>query len=251
MVAVSAQLAVLPRSYSSTVTHHLTSADTLLPLATLTDIYPLTITLAALYSNASLALASVAGPHAPYASAFQGVKPSVLVTHPKTLSRVYEEHRKTLSGTFSKYLHGRKIEVLKNGSMPKSSTAAGGVRLIYTYKQADADKEFLTAAQLLGIRLFTGARIISALTEANVAGAICQTNMLDYQRHGLKLDEPSHFGPPLSCVEIKLRAMPGRDINDDKPTGKLVVTGPAVVGGEAVLDQVMMMTDNNTLAYAL
>ncbi|KAL9098463.1 MAG: hypothetical protein Q9163_005878 [Psora crenata] len=250
IAAVSAQLAVIPRSYASTATHQLTSADTLLSLASLTDIYPLTVTLAALYSNASLAFNSVSGPQATYASAFQGIKPNILITNPQTLARLCDANQKTISGIFSKYIHGRKLETLKNGSMPKSSTALGDVRLIYTYEQADVNTESLTAAQLSDIRLFTGARVIYALTDANVAGAVCQTSMLDYQNSGLTLDRPSHFGPPLSCVEIKLAATTDQEINDDKPVGKPVVTGPAVVGGETTIDQIMTITDNNTLAYA-
>ena len=242
-------MAALPRSYASTATHHLTPADTLLPLASLTDIYPLTLTLAALFSNASLALTSVTGPQATYASAFQGVKPTIVVAHPQTLSRLCAEHEKALSTTFSKYMHGRRLATLDNGSMPKLSTALQDIRLIYTYKDTRANAESLTTAELCNIRLFTGARIIYALTDADVAGAVCQTNMLDYQSNGLKKDEASHFGPPLSCLEIKLIAQSGRDIDDDKPVGNLAVTGPAVVGGETVVDQSMMMTESNTVAY--
>ena len=34
-----------------------------------------------------------------------------------------------------------------------------------------------------------------------------------------------------------------------KAEGQLIVTGPAVVGGEVVTDQVMAMTEENTLIY--
>ncbi|KAL9130262.1 MAG: hypothetical protein Q9217_001512 [Psora testacea] len=250
VAAVGAQLAVLPRSYASTATHQMTQADTLLPLASLTDVFPLTVTLAALFSNASLALTSVSGPQAPYGSAFQSVKPNILIAHPQTLSRLCEQNEQALSGAFSKYMHKRKLETLKHGSMPKSSAVLRDVRLIYTYEQADVNKESLTAAQLSNIRLFTGARVIYALTDANVAGAICQTNMLDYQTSGLKFNKPSHFGPPLSCVEVKLVATTDGEIDDDKPIGRLAVSGPAVAGGETTVNRTMMMTDNNTLAYA-
>ena len=147
-------------------------------------------------------------------------------------------------------MHGRKLETLENGSMPKSSSALQDIRLIYTYEQAGTKQALLTAAQLSNMRLYTGARIIYALTDAHVAGAICQTNMLDYQSHGLELDRSSHFGPPLSCVEVRLKATTGQEMDDDKPVGKLVVAGPAVVGGETTVDEVMMMTDHITLAYA-
>jgi hypothetical protein len=50
------------------------------------------------------------------------------------------------------------------------------------------------------MRIFTGARVLYALTAAKVAGALFQTHAYDYRRDS----GPSHFGPPLSSVEIKL-----------------------------------------------
>ena len=133
--------------------------------------------------------------------------------------------------------------------MPKITSALSSLRLIYTYDRVNTQTETLTTSQLDSIRLFTGARTIYGLTTAKVAGAVCQTNMLDYHSNGLKPDAPTHLGTPLSCVEVKLKAESGQDIDDNQPLGKLVVSGPAVVGGEALVDQRFVMTDNNTLAY--
>jgi hypothetical protein len=58
----------------------------------------------------------------------------------------------------------------------------------------------LTYEQLTDLRIFTGARVLYALTAAKVAGALFQTLAYDYRRYS----GPSHFGPPLSSVEIKL-----------------------------------------------
>ena len=82
-----------------------------------------------------------------------------------------------------------------------------------------------------------------AFPDSQVAGAVCQTNMLDYQ------DSVADFGPPLSSVEIRLRDAPEGKNSDEKALGELVVGGPAVVGGEKVVNQIMTMTERNTLAY--
>ena len=68
--------------------------------------------------------------------------------------------------------------------------------------------------------------------------------MLDYQ-HTI-----ADFGPPVSSVEIKLKDAAEGINSDEKALGELVVSGPAVVGGEKVVNQIMTMTERNTLAYA-
>lgn len=95
---------------------------------------------------------------------------------------------------------------------------------------------------LCNFRAFTGARLIMALTDPYVAGAVSQTNMLDYR-------QVHNLGPPLSSVEVKLNEVPERDIDGEEPQGKLVVTGPAVVGGETVVNTIMKVTESGTLAY--
>ena len=102
----------------------------------------------------------------------------------------------------------------------------------------------LNPQELFMLKVYSGARTIYAFTDSQVAGAIAQTNMLDYQ------NTVADFGPPLSSVEIKLRDAPDGKNSDDKALGELVVNGPAVVGGEKVVSQIMTMTDRNTLAYA-
>lgn len=102
----------------------------------------------------------------------------------------------------------------------------------------------LELEELFKLKVCSGARVIYAFTDSQVAGAICQTNMLDYQNKG------DNFGAPLSSVEIKLRDAEDGKNSDDKPLGELVVSGPAVIGGEKVVNHIMTMTDRNTLAYA-
>ena len=88
------------------------------------------------------------------------------------------------------------------------------IRLIYTW---NASKPLILA----NLRAYTGARVINALTHDQVAGAVSQTNPLDYR-------QLAHFGPPLSCVEIWLEEVEGKDIGGEEPIGELIVKGPAV-----------------------
>ena len=207
--------------------------------------YPLTITLAALYSNASLALTSVSGPKAPYSAAFQGASPTIVVADTETLSTFCKDKGRTMSSSpLGQFNQWRKTSTLKAGVMPKSSGLTNTPRLIYTYDKAGSSMTKLDPEELFKLKVYSGARTIYAFTDYQVAGAISQTNMLDYQ------NTSADFGPPLSCVEIKLRDAADGKNSDDKALGELVVSGPAVVGREKVVNQIMTMTDRNTLARA-
>ncbi len=207
--------------------------------------YPLTITLAALFSNASLALTPVSGPKVLYDAAFQGVTPTIVIAGTQTLSTYCKNReRKELTNHIA-IGHWWKSRSLKAGVMPKSSATAKP-RLIYTYDSPTASTVPLSPTDLFNLRLFTGARIVYAFTDSRVAGAVSQTNILDYAK---RIGDHGHFGPPLSCVEMKLKDTENRKSEGAKALGQLVVSGPAVVGGEVVSDQVMAMTDENTLAY--
>ena len=207
--------------------------------------YPLTVTLAALFSNASLALTSVSGPKAPYSAAFLGASPTVIIADTETLSAFCKDKERTMSSSaLGQFNQWRKSRTLKAGTMPKPSGLTKTPRLIYTYDKAGSSVFKLDPKELFKLKVYSGARIIYAFTDSQVAGAISQTNMLDYQ------DNSADFGPPLSSVEIKLRDAADGKNSDDKALGELVVSGPAVVGGEKVVSQIMTMTDRNTLAYA-
>ena len=148
----------------------------------------------------------------------------------------------SLLGQFNQW---RKARTLKAGTMPKTSGLTNTPRLIYTYDKAGASKAKLTPEELFKLKVYSGARIIYAFTDTQVAGAICQTNMLDYHQ-----SSSADFGPPLSSVEIMLRDAADGKNSDEKALGELVVSGPAVVGGVKVVGQIMTMTDRYTLAYA-
>ena len=207
--------------------------------------YPLIVTLAALFSNASLALTSVSGPKALYSAAFQGASPTVIVAGTETLSTFCKDKGSTMSSSLlGRFNQWRKARTLKAGTMPKTSGLTNTPRLIYTYDKAGASNVKLDPEELFKLKVYSGARTIYAFTDSQVAGAICQTNMLDYQ------SVIADFGPPLSSVEFKLRDAADGKNSDDKALGELVVSGPAVVGGEKIVNQIMTMTDRNTLAYA-
>lgn len=207
--------------------------------------YPLTVTLAALFSNASLVLTSVSGPKAPYSAAFQGASPTVIIASTETLSGFCKDKERTMSSSaLGQFNQWRKARTLKAGNMPKASGLTHTPRLIYTYDKAGTSTVKLDPEELFKLKIYSGARLIYAFTDYQVAGAISQTNMLDYQ------NQSADFGPPLSSVEIKLRDAEEGKNTDDKPLGELVVSGPAVIGGEKVVNQIMTMTERNTLAYA-
>ena len=207
--------------------------------------YPLTVTLAALFSNSSIALTSVSGAKAPYSAAFQGAAPTVIIANPETLSSFCKDKERTMSSSLlGKFNQWRKANALAAGTMPKASGLANTPRLIYTFDKAGASTVKLDPEELFKLKVYSGARVIYAFTDPQVAGAISQTNMLDYQK------TEADFGPPLSAVEFKLRDAPDGKNTDDKALGELVVSGPAVSGGEKNVNQIMTMTDRNTLAYA-
>ena len=58
-----------------------------------------------------------------------------------------------------------------------------------------------------------------------------QTHVFDYRTHGGSKKEPSHFGLPLSSVEIKLISQANdKSVGGSRPQGEIVVSGPAVAG---------------------
>lgn len=87
-----------------------------------------------------------------------------------------------------------------------------------------------------------------ALTAARVAGAVAQTNMYDYRIGGLA-SKHSHFGVPLSSVEVKVKDTPTLKTTEEQAVGELIVTGSSVAGGEAALGFNAKFREDHTLAY--
>jgi hypothetical protein len=201
-------IAALPRA------QRLTSSDLLLSIDSLSRSYPLCLVFAALYSNSSLALNSVSGEGVDFALATVGVSPTIVVASSHTVSdyhgKFMEKHNGFLAG-IGRWFQSRALDA---GTMPTQNIlnqvtnfgppaepSLNKLRLLFVSHRADGKEEKkLTSEQLTGLRIFTGARVIYALTAAKVAGAVSQTNVYDYRRS----DGPNHFGAPLSSVEITL-----------------------------------------------
>lgn len=183
--------------------------------------YPLTVALAAIFSNASIALTSVAGASATLSSAFQNVSPTVIVASAETLAQTHRDKPFAPKGPAQKVVQLIQARELASGIMP---AVKGGMthnlRLVYVSERVGADSMPLNSRQLFDLKLWMGARIVYALTAAKVAGAVAQTNAYDYRTESG--DVYSHFGPPLSCLEIKLIESKTREISDlGNPIGKV------------------------------
>ncbi|ORY71632.1 uncharacterized protein BCR38DRAFT_331130 [Pseudomassariella vexata] len=256
--AVSAQLTAVP-SHS-----RFSPADLFLPAASLSDSFPLVLTLAALYSNASVALNSVAGTSSDIALATIGIAPTVVVATPETMRKTHVETTGKLTSAIASVAHWVQTRSLvQNGAMPVASfltqftdnlrpsigVTPGKLRLLYVADSAGADTPTLSEHTLSDLRIFTGARVIYALTAAKVAGSVAQTQYHDYRVHGDGTG--SHFGPPVSSVEVFLRDSGSHKTAEDGSTieGQIIVRGPAVSGGLAELGVLGKIREDNTLAY--
>jgi acyl-CoA synthetase (AMP-forming)/AMP-acid ligase II len=229
----------------------LTDTDTVISLESLTSIFALTITLAALHSHCKVALTTVAGASPDLDLAFQRLKPSVVIATPETLSEAHARKTAEAQGLFAKLKRHRHASMLAAGAMNNTKSLTGGPRLIYTSARVGDDSVPLSPDELQNLRILTGARIIHALTAPQVAGSLAQTNPLDY-----RVDTSAryaHFGAPLSSVEIKLVEGKGIRILDDEDAdhvGEIVVRGPSVVGGQVNLGVLGKFGADSTLRLA-
>ncbi|KAI2622105.1 hypothetical protein GGS26DRAFT_567730 [Hypomontagnella submonticulosa] len=259
--AISAQLTAVPQK------ERFSPADLFLPSASLSASFPLVLTLAALYSNASVAFNSVAGTKPDLALATAGVAPTIIVATPQPLKKTHDETVNKVGASFlSKLSHWIQTRSLvQDGAMPVASFLAsyndslrpkigtaptatpGKLRLLYVADPAGAGAPRLSEQTLSDLRIFTGARLVYALAAPRVAGAVAQTQIHDYRVSGDGTG--AHFGPPISSTEVLLRDSSNYKITDDSYTGEIVVRGPAVAGGEAALGVIGTMRVDNTLAY--
>ncbi|QPG96917.1 hypothetical protein C2857_005486 [Epichloe festucae Fl1] len=254
--AISGQLAAIPSR------EKLTHADLFLPVDALSNIHTLTLTLAALFSNAAVALNAVAGRSADLVLATQGVAPTVIVASPATLLRSHGESIRRLGGGLAKISHAlstnaltqrgvhaapNALAALAAGARLRIGTKPGKLRLVYVAERVGADTPLLSSQALSDLRIFSGARIIYALTAARVAGSVTQTALFDYR---INPSVKAHFGVPPSSVEMYLKDMGAYKTTDDVVQGEIVARGPCVSGGEARLGVAVKLNDDNTLSYA-
>jgi hypothetical protein len=201
---VAAQLFAVPTS------QRMGPSDLFLPADSLANTHTLVLTLAALFSNASVAFSSVAPQAEDLTIAIRGVSPTILVATPAALLKTHKEATADLQTSFvSRTLHFLQVRKLtQSGVMPTVTSrrpAGSKLRLILTAERAGADMPRLSCAVLTDLRAFTGARIMYALTAPKVAGAVAQTGFYDYRVFEGEKDGGYHFGPPLTSTEIVLR----------------------------------------------
>ena len=218
---VAALIFALPR------TERLSPKDVVLPTASLTEIYPLTMIFAALFTNATVALNSVAGPAVDIAIASSGISPTILIASPGSVTKLHAQLQSMYNGTSAKISRYWQKKSLDVGVMPGPNALTKVVatrqpsfaklRLVAINHDAVQSKQEPLAATIIeDLRMLLGARVAHALTSTQVAGAICQTNIFDYRDQG---SAGTHrFGPPLSSVEIKLIQEKG-EVDDEKPAG--------------------------------
>lgn len=260
--AISAQLTAVPQK------ERFSPADLFLPSASLSSSFTLVLTLAALYSNASVAFNSVAGKSPDLEIATSGVAPTIVVATPHTLAKTHADTNSKVGASLltraSHWVSTRSL--VQNGAMPAASflasyndslrpkigtvptTTPGKLRLLYVADPVGSGAPRLSENTLSDLRIFTGARVIYALSAPKVAGAAAQTQFHDYRVGGDGSE--AHFGPPVSSTEIVLRDSGSHKITDENYTGEIVVRGPAVAGGEAALGVLGTIRIDNTLAYA-
>ncbi|KAI4849099.1 acetyl-CoA synthetase-like protein, partial [Aureobasidium sp. EXF-8845] len=256
VAAIAALISALP------LRQRLGPSDLVLPADSFSHSYVLSLTMAALFSHSRLALNSVAGIGVDLALASRGVAPTVIIASSQSLANLHKTHISKSSSGLGKLSHSHHGRALAAGRMPGEDllfrlfapkgiaigTSPSKLRLILASERAGTGAETLSSAALRDLRIITRSRICYALAASSVAGAVAQTNIYDY-RH---VDSPghSHFGAPLSSVEVKLVDKDDSKVDGSTPSGEIVVSGPAVAGGEAKLGVRGVFREDCTLGYA-
>ena len=255
VAAVGAIISALPPR------QRINPSDLFLPADSLTSTYCLAHMLAALISHSSVAINSVAGPSVDIPLASRGIAPTIIVASAESASRLHGTHKESMAGTLQQYAHYTQTQALTSGGrMPTSSflirlaapqspavgATPGKLRILFVAARTNSDAPPLSSSELSDLRVFTGARVIYALTTVRVFGAVTQTHLYDYRR-----DEGaghSQLGTPLACLEIRVKDITTHKTTDEKAEGEIVVNGPSVQGGEVGLGIPGKFRDDNTLA---
>ncbi|CAI4217049.1 unnamed protein product [Parascedosporium putredinis] len=238
--------------------------DVLLAADSLANMYSLVVTLAGLFSNATVAFNSVAGRSTDLVLATQGISPTILVAAPETLARVHEESTSKVSSALQSAALRSQLRTLSDkGAFPSpqsfwgsflaparpvlGAVAPSKLRVVFVAERVNGGAPALSSRQLAELRVFLGARVVYALTAGGVAGPVAQTWFHDYRI--LEEGPYSHFGPPSVAVEVFLRDNGEYKTTDDKTEGEIVARGPSVARGELPLGVNGRIRDDNTLAY--
>jgi hypothetical protein len=196
-------------------------SDLFLPADSLANTHTLAFTLAALFSNASVAFNSVAPQADNLAIATRGVEPTILVATPAALLTTHQELTVGVNSSFiSSALHRLQTRKLSEKGVLPPSGKGNKPRLIVTAERLGADTPKLSSAVLTDLRALTGARIMYALTAAKVAGAVTQTLFYDYRVSEAQKND-CHFGSPLTSTEILLKDMGEWVTTDEASKGEV------------------------------
>ena len=206
VAAVAGLMSALPRN------QRIGPEDVVLPITPLLFSYPLALTLAALFSNATVALNSATAGKVDFALATANISPTIIIASSRTISAYHDKFMSSQTGIVAKTSRFFQGQRLQAGNMPSpnpmfklasldSKSDLSKLRLLLIFHRAgDSTSVKLSSALLSDLRMVLGTRVCYALTAAKVAGAVCQTNALDYRQYS----GAAHFGPPLTCVEIHL-----------------------------------------------
>ncbi|ERT01754.1 hypothetical protein HMPREF1624_00048 [Sporothrix schenckii ATCC 58251] len=255
--AVAAQLFAVPSA------QRVGPSDLFLPADSLTHTHTLVLTLAALYSNASVVFNSVAPRAADLSMATRGIAPTIVVATPSAVLATHDESVRLLgNGAFASFFLKWQTRALTEGGVIPAATSfvsrffdsvrptvgktPGKLRLLYVAERAAAGTPAVSATVLSNLRIFTGARVIYALASAKVAGAAAQTAFYDYR---VATGTYAPFGSPLTSTEYLVRSKGQNEVTDAKLQGEIIIRGPSVVGNEAALGVIGGIRDDNTLAY--
>lgn len=207
----------------------LSPADLVLPADSFSHSYVLCLTFAALFNHASLAINSVAGPGVELPRVTRSVSPTIIIASAETLANTHTAETAGISSSIQKIAHVSQSQAQSAGRMPTdtllfkllapSGNTPGKLRLIFTSERVGASSPALSSTMLSDLRIFTRSRICYALTAANVAGAVAQTNLFDYR--GTDGTQHSHFGVPLSSVEVKLVSKNDAKVDGNLPEGEV------------------------------
>jgi hypothetical protein len=241
--AVGSLITALPAA------QRMNSSDTFLPADAFTHSYSLCLTLAALFAHSTVIINSVAGPGVDLTLATRSIAPTIAVISAESAAKLHSTTSSISLSGLKKLAHYLESRMLTAGRLPTDTfltklnapsratlgTTPGKLRLLFVSERAGLNTPPLSSDDLSDLRIYTKARVLYALTAAKVAGAVAQTNVYDYRRGLAPSNKHSHFGVPLSSLEIKLKDTPQHKTTDEKIAGELIVTGSSVAGGETSL----------------
>ncbi|KAF3911711.1 hypothetical protein AA313_de0204366 [Arthrobotrys entomopaga] len=220
-------------------------ADVFTPASPLADQFTRIITYTAMLSGCTIIVNAVCPPTGPLQSCCANAIPSVIVVPGHTLSEIHRTSMAAQVELFHEWMHVYQLrKLVRYGQVPKQSSIARfndydrpnlgkNLRLIYVAENPSEETKPITCNMLNDLRAIMFSKIIYAFTyPPAAAGAITQTTVYDYRPGAdTKTYKDSHMGPPLSCLEVKLRdAGDYTAESEDGPMGEVVVAGPAVVG---------------------